>query len=142
MARCKYLTDKQRAVLDDFFSGEYNEEELRKKHHLKKGTLRRWLSKDLFFEGFERSVKYAQLRSAALLASNSQVAVMKLVELTESKSAETARKACLDIIGFGVGKGGQGKMAVKSKGIEDDKLTFGQQISQEKASRLLAVLAE
>ena len=116
MSRGRYLTEKQRAVLDDFFSGEYNEQELRKKHHLRKGTLRKWLSEELFFEGFELSVRYAQLRSAALLASYSQIAAAKLVELTDSKSAETARKSCLDIIGFGVGKGGQGETAFKSKG--------------------------
>jgi hypothetical protein len=142
MRERKYLTDKQRAVLDDFFSCEYNEEELSKKHHLKKGTLRRWLSKDLFFDGFERSVRYAQLRSAALLANYSQTAAAKLVELTGSKSAETARKACLDIIGFGVGKREEGKTSVRSKEMEDDKLAFNQQISEEKASRLLAVLAD
>jgi hypothetical protein len=144
MSRKGQLHEKQRAVLDDVFNGEYDEERLRVKHHLRKGTLARWLSDDLFVEGFERSLRSSWLRSSALLASCSQMAAAKLIELTGCEQAETARRACLDIIGFGRGKDVL-KRGVKSVGKvrrEESRLEFKHEIPAEKASRLLAVLAE
>jgi hypothetical protein len=129
-------------VLDDFFSGEYNEEQLRVKHHLRRGTFRRWLNNELFYEEFERCVRASQLRGAAKLACYSQSAASKLDDLTRSENSETARKACLDIIRIVSDKSMQSAAPSMVKEVEESNFPLAKQISEEKASQLLAILAE
>jgi len=95
------LSQKQRAVLDDLLSEDYDEDEIRRRHRLIRGTLNRWLSDALFIEEFERRVRFSRFLGAALLAKSSYDAANKLINLKEGKNPETERKACLDIIRLG-----------------------------------------
>ena len=72
-----------------------------------------------------------------LIARYSLVAAAKLVQLTESEKEETARKACLDIIEL-PHQDTTKDQSGKTDG-EKEKLP---ELSDEKASRILAVLAE
>jgi hypothetical protein len=69
------------------------------------------------------------------MAKYSCLAAAKLVELTTSEKAETARKACLDIIC-------QPKIAAEAEEVEKDSNKQVEQLSGTTASRLLAVMAE
>ena len=101
MSRRRSLSQKQRAVLDDLLSEDYDEDEIRRRHRLIRGTLNRWLSDALFIEEFERRVRFSRFLGAALLAKSSYDAANKLINLKEGKNPETERKACLDIIRLG-----------------------------------------
>lgn len=94
----KYLTKKQLAVIDEFFRGELSEDLILKKHRLSRGIYNRWLGDELFQQEYKRRIRGARLQSEALMARYSLLAAVKLVELTESKKEETARKACMTII--------------------------------------------
>ena len=70
------------------------------------------------------------------MAKYSCLAAAKLVELTTSEKAETARKACLDIIIC------QPKIAAEAEEIEKDSNKQVELLSGTTASRLLAAMAE
>jgi hypothetical protein len=73
------------------------------------------------------------------MAKYSQLAAAKLVQLTGSDKAETARKACLDIISvpkIRADKDEQTDKAPKESGQQ------AEQLSDATASRLLTALAE
>jgi ABC-type glutathione transport system ATPase component len=63
------------------------------------------------------------------------LAAAKLVELTASEKAETARKACLDIIR-------QPKIATEAERGEEDGNKQAKQLSGAQASRILAAMVE
>jgi hypothetical protein len=69
------------------------------------------------------------------MAKYSCLAAAKLVELTTSDKAETARRACLDIIC-------QPKIAAEAEKVEKDSNKQVEQLSGTTASRLLAAMAE
>jgi hypothetical protein len=142
MSRRRYLTEKQRAVLDDVFSGEHDEEKLSNKHHLQRGTIRRWFNNRLFCQEFEHCLRAAQLRSAALLAKASNDAAMKLLEMKNDGGEETKRKACLDIIRLSREVLKQSGHSIEKVKREEPKCELKHQIPFEKASKLLKVLAE
>jgi hypothetical protein len=142
MSKRRYLTEKQRAVLDDVFNGEHDEQQLRKKHHLQRGTIRRWLNEKLFCQEFERCLRAAQLRSTALLIEASHSAAAKLIKLMDSKVSETARKACLDIIRLSRDVLRQSIPSIDKVKREEPKCELKHQIPPDKASRLLEVLAD
>ncbi|MHC4757326.1 MAG: hypothetical protein ACYTE8_01585 [Planctomycetota bacterium] len=140
--RRRYLTEKQLAVLEEVVRGGYDEEYIRNRYHLRRGTLRRWFNNKLFRSEFEKSLRVVQFRSTALLASYSQIAAVKLIELTSSKSGETSRKACLDIIGLSRDMFKSGVNSDEKEGEEERERDVKDKITPEKASRLLAILAE
>ncbi len=134
MMKRRYLSQRQLTVLDDLFNSKLDEQGVLDKHKVSRNTYERWLSDELFAERFKEHVNSMKRRNELLMAKYSCVAAEKLVRLTGSKKAETARKACLDIIG-------QPKVATKA---EKDSTTKPKavQLSNETASRILAVLAE
>jgi len=135
MARRKYLSQKQLTVLDDLFNSDLDEQGVLDKHKVRRSTYERWLAEELFAEGFNRYVNSVRRRSELLMAKYSCLAVAKLVELTTSEKAETARKACLDIIS-------QPKIAAEAKEVEKDSNKQVELLSGTTASRLLAAMAE
>jgi hypothetical protein len=135
MARRKYLSQKQLTVLDDLFNSDLDEQGVLDKHKVRRSTYERWLAEELFAERFNRYVNSVRRRSELLMAKYSCLAAAKLVELTTSEKAETARKACLDIIC-------QPKIAAEAEKVEKDSNKQVELLSGTTASRLLAAMAE
>ena len=138
MARRKYLSQRQLTVLDDLFNSELDEQTVLDKHKVRRSTYERWLGDELFVERFKQYVNGLKRRSELLMTKYSYLAAAKLVELTASDKAETARKACLDIIC--VPKVDRGKQQPE-KAQKDSSQQF-EQLSDSAASRLLTALAE
>jgi hypothetical protein len=139
MAKRRYLSQRQLTVLDDLFNSDLDEQGVLDKHKVRRSTYERWLAGDLFAERFNRYINSVRRRSELLMAKYSCLAAAKLVELTTSDKAETARRACLDIISvpkIAADREEQPDKVLKSsdKGIE--------QLSDATASRLLAAMAE
>lgn len=138
MAKTKKLTKKQLAVLDDLFSSELDEQAVLDKYNVSRNLYYRWLADELFAEQFDHRIAAAYRQSAALIARYATLAAAKLVQLTESDSAETARKACLDIISMQPVARGETKD--ERRGTMDEPTAGG--LSPATASKILAVLAE
>ena len=94
----KRITKRQRDVLDDLFTGRDNEQQVLEKHKISAALYHRWLAEESFAAEYERRLHYARRQGELLLARYSALAAAKLIELTQSQTQETARKACLDII--------------------------------------------
>jgi hypothetical protein len=135
MAKQRYLRQIQLAVLDDLFNSDLDEQGVLDKHRVRQSTYENWLANELFAERFNRYVNSVRRRSELLMAKYSCLAAAKLVELTASEKAETARKACLDIIC-------QPKIAAEAERSEKDSNKQAELLSGTTASRLLAAMAE
>ena len=139
MAGRKYLSQRQLTVLDDLFNSELDEQAVLDKHKVRRSTYDRWLADKIFAERFKQYVNGLKRRSELLMAKYSQLAAAKLVQLTGSEKAETARKACLDIISvpkIRADKDEQPEKAPKESSQQ------AEQLSDATASRLLTALAE
>jgi len=139
MAGRKYLSQRQLTVLDDLFNSELDEQAVLDKHKVRRSTYDRWLADKIFAERFKQYVNGLKRQSELLMAKYSCLAAAKLVELTASDKAETARKACLDIISV--------PKIVNSRDEQTDKAPKEssqqvEQLSDATASRLLTALAE
>jgi len=139
MARRRYLSQKQLAVLDDLFTSDLGEQAILDKHKVRRSTYDRWLEDKLFAERFKQYVNGLKRRSELLLAKYSCLAAAKLVQLTESKNQETARKACLDIMSVPKVVGKETKAPTDPQSSPDKQ---AEQLPAQTASKLLAVLAE
>ena len=137
MARKKRLSKKQLAVIEDLFSGELDEQAVLDKHKVSRNVYNRWLADENFCAEFDRRIDSAKRQGELIIAKYASLAAAKLVQLTESKSQETARKACLDIISLP-------QVAKKPQEASEPEQAGEQQpqLSDEAVSRLLAVLAE
>jgi len=135
MAKQRYLRQIQLAVLDDLFNSDLDEQGVLDKHKVRRSTYENWLANELFTERFNRYVNSVRRRSELLMAKYCYLAAAKLVELTTSEKAETARKACLDIIC-------QPKIAAEAEKVEKDSNKQAELLSGTTASRLLAAMAE
>jgi len=125
--------------MEDLFGGELDEQGVLDKHKVSRNVYNKWLADGAFVDEFDRRVASARRQGEFIIARYAPLAATKLVQLTESDSQETARKACLDIISLpqGAAKKTQGPSEVERTGEQE-----AQQISDETASKLLAVLAE
>jgi len=139
MARRKYLNQRQLSVLDDLFNSDLDEQAVLDKYRVRRSTYERWLSDEFFVERFNRYVNSLKRRNELLMAKYSRLATVKLVELTASDKAETARKACLDIIS--VPKIAESRDERPDKTRKDGDRQ-AEQLSAEAASKILAALAE
>jgi len=138
MTRTKRLNKKQLAAIDDLFSGQFDEQAVLEKHKISRNVYNKWLGDEIFTDEFNRRIAWLNLQSEALIARYASLAAAKLVQLTESESQETARKACLDIISLPREEVNRGRQPEASEGA---KMPAGEQLSAEVASRLLAALA-
>jgi len=142
MGKRKSLTKKQISVIEDLFAGELDEQAVLDKHHVSRNLYNKWLANKGFVEQFTERIARAYHQSEFIIARYAPLAAAKLVQLTESDSQETARKACLDIISMGLPCGRlAGTPAVpvdNGSSATDEPL----KLSPQTASRLLAALAE
>jgi hypothetical protein len=141
MAKAKQLSKKQLAVIEDLFSGELGEQAVLDKYKVSRNIYNKWLANEAFAEQFDQRIAGAYRQSTTLIARYATLAAAKLVQLTESEKAETARKVCLDIISFPSLTGSLSDAAPAS--VKDSKLQKDSpELSPETAGRLLAALAE
>jgi hypothetical protein len=135
----KYLSKKQLAVIEDLFSSNLDEGSVLEKHKVSRHVYNKWLLDKTFSAEVERRMKLAYRQSELIIAQYASVAAAKLVELTESEREETARRACLDIIGLP-------KLSIKEaeklKGAVSESKKPVSKLPKKVARRLLAVLAE
>ena len=139
MSESKRLTKRQVAVIEDLFVGELDEPAILKKHDVTPQEYERWLANERFVGQLERRIAAALHRGRELLARHALAAANTLVGLTKSGTGETARKACLDILGLHDG----GPKSPESPDPEHaPAVLVPGQLSPEVASRLLAALAK
>ena len=144
MARRKQLTQRQLAFLDDLFGSELDEEEVLEKHRVRRSTYDQWLGDKVFLERYKQHLNGVRRRSELLMAKYSCLAAAKLIELTASGKEETARRACMDIMMM-PGKISEEVGQTKTSDKSAEKIIPAAEpaeLSPERASRLLAVLAE
>jgi len=144
MGRCGYLSKRQLEVLEDIFGSELDEEEVLEKHRVRRSTYDRWLGDKVFSERFRQHINGLRRRSELLMARYACLAAAKLVELTASDKGETARRACMDIMMM-PGKLSEEVGQTKTGDKSAEKIIPAAEpaeLSPERASRLLAVLAE
>jgi hypothetical protein len=139
MAKQKYLAQRQLTVLDDLFNSDLDEQGVLDKHKVRRSTYDRWLADELFAERFKQYVNGLKRRSELLMAKYSCLAAAKLVELTTSDKAETARRACLDIISAPKITANRDEQPDKTQKVSSQQV---EPLSDETASRLLAAMAE
>lgn len=141
MCKAKRLSKKQLMVIDNLFEGTLDEQAVLDKYKVKRSVFEKWLADDQFIEQFNARITGSFRQSRLIIARYAPLATTKLVELTESESQETARKACLDIISMG----SQGLAVPDKSGVPVDKSDLRDippELSAETASRILATLAE
>lgn len=139
MTNKKRLTKKQLSVLDDLFLSDMSVEQVLQKYNVTTSVFNKWQADETFAAEYDSRIASLYRQSEFIIAKYSGLAAAKLVQLTESKSAETARKACLDIIQLP-------KLLTKKQPApaeaEADSENQTQQLSPETAGRILTVLAE
>ena len=145
MPKAKQLTQRQLAVIEDLFAGELDEQAILDKHNVDRQLYSKWQNDDDFIEQFEKRIADAYRQSAVLIARYAPLAAAKLIQLTESDKAETARKACLDIISMPIltanRKAQLSREESRLAGTQAQPADT-QQLSEQTAGRLLTVLAE
>jgi len=146
------LDKRKRVMIDDLFAGELDEQAVLDKHGVSRSLFKRWLADPRFTELFNERFASAYRQSEIILARYAPLAAAKLVQLTESENQETARKACLDIIerenrrqntSLDSARDGEHRRQNTGEAEESPDRPGGlTRISDETASRILAVLAE
>lgn len=96
----KKLNKKQLSVLDDLFGSDLGENQILEKHSVSRYQLNKWQIDEAYIIEFDKRIEQLNRSSRLLIAKYSTLAAAKLIALTESENQETARKACLDIIGL------------------------------------------
>ena len=136
MSKVKKLSQTQLRVIKDLFAGELAEEEVLKKWGVRRDTYSRWHTMENFAAEYKRRLKQAKLEGERIMVKYSNVAASKLVELTQSKKEEIARRASFDVINY-YNRKRKGRSAGKNE-PEAEELP---ELPPEVASRLLAALA-
>jgi hypothetical protein len=98
MTKTTKLTKRQRALIEDLFTGEMEERDVLAGHGVSRSLYDRWLADERFTREFERRIAQAYTQSRVILARYATVAATRLIHLTTCEKEETARKACLDIL--------------------------------------------
>ena len=105
------------------------------KYNINRDTFKKWLNDERFIGQLNERIAYSFRQSRLIIARFATLAASRLVQLTESESQETARKACLDIISMD-SHNLAGTPVVPVETTERD------EISPDVASRILAFLVE
>lgn len=134
MTEAKNLTRRQRALIEDLFTAELDEQQVLDKHHVSGALYNRWLADERFVAHLERRMVQAYRSGRLILARYATVAAGKLVHLTDCEKEEVARKACLDIITLD-------NPAAGSSIAADQDDTPETELPPEVARRILAALA-
>jgi hypothetical protein len=137
------LGKRQLAVITDIFENALTEADALEKNRVTKWLYKKWLDNPFFIAEFDARFDQALRRSKFLIAHCLPLAVQRLVQLIVSEKDETARKACLDLISF---QSSRWLTPLSDAGLQNSQNPQPQnklpQISDEKASRMLAILAE
>ena len=137
MLKSKYLTKKQKGVLEDLFSGGLNVQEILEKWKVTRRTYYRWHAQPFFAAEFKRLLNLAQSQCELILARYAAHVAMKLVSLSAAEKEETARKACMDVI-VNHDRKVKHKSKDENNAIEEPLID----LSPEVAGKMLALLAE
>jgi hypothetical protein len=139
MAKVKPLSAKQLAVIDDLFVGELEEQQILENHNISRKLYDKWLADESFNRHLDWRIEWENRRNELMLARKTREAVSSLVNLTKSEQAETARKACIDIITMRANRlAGTQAGSVNNSTTPPESPPF----SPETAGKILAVLAE
>lgn len=130
------LGRKQLAFFRDMFENNLTEEQAIAKNKIEQWRFRKWLENSLFVAEFEKRVDSALRESRMRIAHSAPKAADRLVELISCEKEETARRTCLDVLTLPV------TSLVKQNEDQQEKLPGGITLSDAKAEKLLAVLAE
>jgi hypothetical protein len=133
----KVITQKQRAVLDEIFDTGLSETDAATKHGIDAATYRRWLKDETYQNEMQLYIESAQRQGRLLIARHCAFAAAKLVGLANSDKEETARKACLDIIGAFMAQ----QPKAQAPNSDDSEQQTDLNIPPEKAERILEILA-
>jgi hypothetical protein len=130
-----HLGRKQRAVINDLLNG-LNRYETLEKNKVRPARYREWLKNKLFAEELRARFDAAKCQGKFVMAHCFPQAAQKLAGLIDSEKEETARKACIDVISLQ--KSDIDRQTAEKDQCENPSL----KISDEKAARMLAILAE
>lgn len=139
MAERKLLSKRQRAVIEDIFNNQLDEQSVLDKHKVSRHIYNRWLADENFGDEFNNRIASSHRQSEFIIAKYAPLAAAKLIQLTESENQETARKACLDIISVPKIAANRDEQPDKSPKDSDKQ---AEQLSEATASKLLTALAE
>lgn len=98
MTKSKPISKKQLAVIEDIFEGELDEQVILQKNNLSRKQFEKWLADENFISRLDWRLSWEHRKSEFMLARYTRAAVSNLVKLTDCKTPETARKACMDIL--------------------------------------------
>jgi hypothetical protein len=135
MSKNKYygkVTAIQSMVINDMLDPNMTEEAVLRKHNVSEKRYRKWMFMRNFRKEFEYRLMCSRRMSIMMLNKYTPVATAKLVELTQDENGETARKACMEIVGISEDIGKQGEI----KEEEEPKMNY------ELARRIWQVMAE
>lgn len=139
MTNTKPLSAKQLAVMEDLFVGRLEEPEIRENHNISRKLYEKWLADENFNSRLDQRKAWEYRRCEFMLAHYARVAVSNLVRLTDGKTPEAARKACIDIITM------RANLLAGTTATPGDNLTpppESPNLQPETAGKILAVLAE
>ena len=144
MTNAKALSAKQFAVMEDLFVGELQEQAILENHNISRKLYDKWLADEGFNDHLDRRKVWEYRRSEFMLAYYTRVAVSNLVQLTDCKTPEAARKACLDIITMRANLLAGTRLAgtPAMPGDNPTPVPESPNLSPETAGKILAVLAE
>lgn len=134
------LTKRQLDVINDIFAADLDEQAVLQKHNVSAKLYSKWHDNDVFIEQFENRTVAAHRQSSALIASYAPVAALRLVDLTQSKQPETARKACLDVISMQTSS--TSKSQQKPPTPTPETPDHPPQLTEQLAGKILAIIAE
>ena len=137
MREVKYLTRKQKDIIDDLFTGELSEKEVLEKHGIKPRTYCRWHEQEYFAVEYNRRLKRSQRQSELVFANWRLSVASKLVDLAGAQKEETARKACMDVITHP-----DRKIKITDENKKPPEVEEPRELPPELASRLLTALTE
>jgi len=144
MRNKKQLMKRQIEVLDDLFGGELDEQAVLDRHKVTSYIYDKWHMDESFAAEFERRMDALNRRGGLIIGRYAALAAAKLVQLTESKGQETARKACLDIMSLDNRAAGERKKRRQTEASKQEMEQSAERLKPlppETASKLLAALA-
>ena len=131
----RYLTKLQNAVIEDLMVGKSKEQKVLKKHGVRLSLYHKWLRNDLFFKELKLRTESVKRDEVFIFARNTAKVAEKLVGLTDKGKGETARRACMDILGYD-SRGKDDRSEVDSEGGDEIAM------DDETAGKIIGVLAD
>ena len=135
------LGKRQFAVITDIFENALSEADALAKNHVSKWLYKKWLANPAFLAELDARFDQSIRQTRFLITRCLPCAVQRLAQLIVSEKDETARKACLDLISLQSSDPSPQNSQNQQLNENEDK-DIHPHISPEKASRMLAILAE